>query len=443
MKRIDELNAELRKLDEKLAAFLKKAEDGGVTPEEVTEAEGLSQEVDEMRKEKTVLEKAAGIRVDLKQPTDTPAGLEDPATGEQRGFDSFGEYLQAIARVAKPRGDFIAGKPTGIIDKRLVYQDAELRSTGMEESTPSLGGFLVHTDVSNEIFKKAHQQSLIFNRVRQVTISSNSNSFRMPTIDETSRADGSRGGGTLAYWLGEGGTKTASNPKFGTIEISLNKLIGLSYATDELLEDASALGQIVSQGFADEFSFQYDDAILNGTGAGQPLGILNAAALVEVAKETGQAATTINWENIKAMYARLHAGSRNNMLWLANQDCLPQLMSMTQAVGTGGQTVWLPANGAFGLSHDTLMGRPILYPEQCQTLGTAGDIYLIDPTQYLMITKGGMQSATSIHVKFTTDETTFRFVMRLGGQPMWNAALTPYKGSGNTQSPFIDLAVRE
>ena len=58
-----------------------------------------------------------------------------------------------------------------------------------------------------------------------------------------------------------------------------------------------------------------------------------------------------------------------------------------------------------------------------------------------MIEKGGMESASSIHVKFTTDETAFRFVMRVDGQPTWNAALTPSNGS-NTQSPFITLDTR-
>ena len=71
---------------------------------------------------------------------------------------------------------------------------------------------------------------------------------------------------------------------------------------------------------------------------------------------------------------------------------------------------------------------------------TSGDIILADLSQYIMIDKGGLQSASSIHFKFTTDETAFRFVFRVDGQPWWSTALIPFKGSSNTLSPFVVLS---
>lgn len=263
--------------------------------------------------------------------------------------------------------------------------------------------------------------------------------MKYPFVDETSRAAGSRQGGIRAHWLEEGGTKTATKPKFGLLELSLSKLIGLCYATDELLEDATALGAYLYEGFAEEIGFKLDLAVLSGTGAGQPLGMLNAGCIVSIAKETGQDAATILWDNVAAMFSRLWGGSFNNCVWLINQNCLPQLYKMTQPVGTGGIPVFQAAN----LPAMQLFGRPIIVMEQCETLGTLGDIMLVDPSQYLAITKGGLQTAQSIHVQFTTDETVYRFVYRVDGQPMWNAALTPFKGTADTQSPFIALAARE
>jgi HK97 family phage major capsid protein len=102
----------------------------------------------------------------------------------------------------------------------------------------------------------------------------------------------------------------------------------------------------------------------------------------------------------------------------------------------------MPANGVSGAPYGTLFGRPVLEIEQTATLGTVGDVVLADLSQYLMIEKGGMESASSIHVKFTTDETAFRFVMRVDGQPAWNQYLTPASGSTNYLSPFIALATR-
>lgn len=447
---IEKLQEELRKLAEQIQEIRSKEEH---TAEDVTKLNELCGQAEEKDAILEAEERATKITASLNQATSDPAPQGQPNVGERKGFgyapeDSeedkyrkFGEYLQAVARAGSPAGMMIAGQPCGVIDRRLIYPIDEARAMGLEEGTPSLGGFLVQKDYAAGLISKAHETSILFNRVRKIPISANSNGLKLKHIDETSRANGSRWGGVQAYWEEESGTKTASKPKFGMMELSLKKLIGLCYTTDELLQDASALGAVISQGFAEEFGFKLDDSIINGTGAGQPLGILNAACLVTVAKESGQTATTIIWENIKNMYARIWARSINNMIVLINQDCLPQLMNMSMPVGTGGVPVWMPAGGASGKPYNTMFGQQVISIEQCQTLGTKGDIFMADLSQFIMITKGAMQSASSIHVKFTTDETVFRFVYRVDGQPLWNAALTPYKGS-NTQSPFITLAVR-
>ena len=119
----------------------------------------------------------------------------------------------------------------------------------------------------------------------------------------------------------------------------------------------------------------------------------------------------------------------------------PQLFALNAPVGTGGQLVYMPPGGLSASPYSTLMGRPVLPVEYCCTLGTTGDIALCDFSQYLLATKGGMQSAVSIHVRFIYDETVIRFVWRVDGQPSWAAALTPFQGT-NTQSPFVVLATR-
>jgi HK97 family phage major capsid protein len=87
------------------------------------------------------------------------------------------------------------------------------------------------------------------------------------------------------------------------------------------------------------------------------------------------------------------------------------------------------------------MGRPVIAAEYMDTVGDQGDIMLADLSEYQMIEKGGVQAASSIHVNFLNDETVFRFVYRVDGQPKWNSPLTP-KNSALTQSPFIVLDAR-
>ena len=167
---------------------------------------------------------------------------------------------------------------------------------------------------------------------------------------------------------------------------------------------------------------------------------MSSGALVSVAKETGQAAATIVSKNIMKMWARRYVPARD-YVWLMNQDCGPQLWDMQLPVGTGGVALYQPPGGLSQTPYATLMGRPVLEIEYAQTLGTTGDIILASLGEYQMIEKGGVEAASSIHVRFVYDESVYRFVFRCDGQSKWNAPLTPKNGT-NTVSPFVALAAR-
>jgi hypothetical protein len=207
-------------------------------------------------------------------------------------------------------------------------------------------------------------------------------------------------------------------------------------------------------------TFKAEDAIWEGDGAGKPKGILNEACVVSVAKETSQVAATVVAENVLNMYARLWAPSASTAVWFVNQDLLPQLPQMNVKVknvagseNVGGLLTPIfqfpngspidlgpgkpPGTNAYG----TILGRPVVPVEYASTLGTVGDIVLADLNQYMIADKGGIESASSMHVRFLNDEMAFRVTFRIDGHALWNTALTPFKGS-KTQSPFITLATR-
>ena len=263
-----------------------------------------------------------------------------------------------------------------------------------------------------------------------------SNGIKIRAVDEESRANGSRWGGVQTFWEGEADQIGDSKPKFRIMELSLKKLTGLCYATDELLEDAAALEAVLREAFAEEFAFKIDDAILSGNGAGQPLGILNSTSLVKVEKERDQS-EILKVENIVKMWNRIWSKSRANAVWYINQEIEPYLYTLK----IGDRPVYVPAGGLSEKPYATLFGRPVLPLEQCSAIGEVGDIVLADLGQYLMIDKGGVKQAQSIHVRFIYDESVFRFIYRCDGQPIWNKALTPYKGSASV-SPFVALAKR-
>jgi len=441
MKTIDELRAELDRVLTELTEYRAaiKTENREADDDDVKHMQDLVVQADDIEV-KIALEERVQQKFANGEKSQGKVQKTDPqerAAKEQRDsktrFTSDGEFFGAVMR---------AGMPNGQTDPRLLPLVEMRAASGLNEAAPSDGGFLVQQDIAAGLLKNAFQTGVLASMCRQITISSNANSIKINGIDETSRASGSRLGGVRGYWADEADAFTASAPKFKKVTLSLNKLLGLAYVTDELMDDSAALGGIIRQAFAEEIGFQLDDAIINGSGAGQPLGILNGGSLVEASSESGQAATTLVYQNIINMWARLLASSRKDAVWLINQDVEPQLYQMSLAVGTGGAPVYLPAGGASAQPYSTLFGRPVIPIEQCQTLGTKGDIYLCDfKNGYILAQKGGVQTDMSIHVRFLYGENTFRFQMRIDGQPVLQEPITPYKGS-NTLSHFVALEAR-
>jgi len=397
----------------------------GMTVEEKTQFDALETEIASL--EATI---EAQTKIDAREVAiNTPVNQPPPNIEvNEKKWNSLGDFLKAVR---------VAGVPGGVIDNRLLH-GVKGAASGSSEAVNSDGGFLIDEQYVAELLAKVHDASAIASRCRSIPIGPNANRIRMNGIDETSRANGSRWGGVQAYWTSEAETVASSKPKFKKIELTLDKLMALCYLTDELMEDAVALEAVIRQAFAEEMAFKLDDALLNGSGTGIPQGILKADALVTVAKETSQTATTVNHYNILKMYNRIYARSRGNAVWFINQEVEPQLENMTITVGTGGELS--PYTREY-IERGTIKGLPVIPVEQCAALGTVGDIILADMSQYMIIDKGGINAQSSVHVRFLYDENVMRFTYRVNGMPLWDMAMTPYKGS-STYSPFVALATR-
>ncbi len=389
-------------------------------------------------------------------------------TGEPKpnsGFSSMGEMLAAVARHGRGgRSDPRLAGMYGDFDAQGRFQAAGGSDGAMNEAVPSEGGFLVSADYSDKIYQRSYLTGEITRRCTRQPISNNANRLVLRIVDEDSRADGSRMGGVLSYWQNEADTFLSSRPKFRRIELVLNKLTALVYATDELLEDVAALEAWIMQNLPTEIAFRTEDAIFQGTGAGQPAGIFKSAAFQ--ALSPGATANVINGTDVIAMMAQFwFPGLRNTIpaysnenltpdggpqipgaAWFISQSTIPQVWNLQQpAQGTGSAVPAVvllyhapgtnPLYGPYG----ELMGLPVIPTEHNAALGTVGDIVLADLSQVLLADKGAVQAAASMHVRFLYDEMAFRFTYRVDAQTTWKKPLTP-KDGGPTLSPFIGLA---
>jgi HK97 family phage major capsid protein len=373
-----------------------------------------------------VIEKALAKYLKSKSKKPPFAAGEDPGAG----FKNFGEFAQCVKSACNP-----GTRP----DDRLLALQAKSIS-GMGEFQSSDGGFLIPPEYSAKIFERIYATDTILGMTDSYTVSSSGIAF--PRNNESSRADGSRKGGIRGYWTDEAGQITASKATFGRLQLTLHKISVMCYVTEELLSDSAvALDQYLSNAAVEEINFLIGDAVVNGTGGGKPQGILNAPCLVTQDKEAGQAAATVKTENIVNMWSRLFAPCRKNAVWLINQDVEPQLYTMTLSGSSGSVATYMPPGGLSTKPFATLLGRPVVPVEWCATLGTTGDIILADLSQYVTITKGVVDSASSMHLRFDYDELAFRFLFRIDGAPWWATTLTPFKGT-NTQSCFVALQTR-
>lgn len=302
---------------------------------------------------------------------------------------------------------------------------------------PADGGFLVPEVLRAELLALALESGIT--RPRATVIAMENGRVPIPTVDDTSHAS-SVFGGVICYWTEEAGALQESVASFSRVVLDAKKLTAYAVASSELLQDGSAFSGFLTSKLPQALAWFEDDAFMNGTGAGEPLGWLNASASVSVTKETGQPADTIVWENIVKMYARMLPSSLGTAVWVASHDTFPELATMALSVGTGGSAIWLN-NGQAGPPM-TILGRPVLFTEKAPKLGDAGDLNFVDLSQYLVGDRQIMQASTSEHVRFANDEIAFRVIQRVDGRPWLQSALTPANGSTSTLSPFVKLGER-
>jgi HK97 family phage major capsid protein len=339
--------------------------------------------------------------------------------------------------------DYFGATWTGSATAESLAARADIQKiqNSFGSTVPSDGGFLIPEVLRAELLRVAVEMAVVRSRARVVPMETLTVPY--PMIDSTSNAS-SVYGGVTGYWTEEGGTLVDSSPTFGRINLMAKKLTLYSEIPNELFTDSLiSLQQFMSESYPEALAWFEDVAFTDGNGVGQPLGYLNAPAAVSVAKETGQSAGTIVWENIVKAYSRMLPSSIGRAVWTAHIDTFPELATMALSVGTGGSAVWMgtPAADGSGAPPMTILGRPVVFTEKVSSVGTAGDINFVDFGYYLIGDRQTMQSQTSTEYKFGNDKTAVRVIERVDGQPWIKSAITPRKGS-NTLSPFVKVATR-
>jgi len=373
-----------------------------------------------------------------KEAMPTPSPEMKEAEKKAAEFDSGAEFLKSVyiartRRQVDPRLTYIDKHG---VQKNIPEPEVESKTAGhMEIGEDSQGGFLVPEVYRSDLKQIALENAVV--RPRSTIIPMTSDSVKIPYVDDTSHAS-TVFGGVSATWTAEAASKSATKPTFGQMELTPHKLAGITYASDELLDDSMiALASLIKKMFGAAWGYFEDDAFLVGTGAGQPLGIQNCGCTINNYRNT---VNRVLIEDLAEMYMRMLPSSHGSAYWVVNPTIIPELIELgsgNAADASGKRLVWID-RVQDGLVW-RIFGRPVLISEKMQALGTQGDIGYYDFRYYLIGDRQPITIDMSKHVAFTTDETCWRFVLRVAGQCWPQSALTVRRG-GTTQSPFVQLA---
>lgn len=408
-----------RKLD-RVLSLQRRADEEGRTlyAHEAFELDGLLAE----------LERGSGRQT---RPAAISSGLSTRAGGSWKNIGDFAKAVKNASREETPISNW---------DPRLRNAPTSVGTEGVGAD----GGFAVPADFRTAVMRKVLEDNQLLPRCFQVTTPSNNLTWPK---DET--PPWSTSAGIRAYWEGEAALHTQTKPLLEGGSIRLNKLTCLVPISDELLEDAPGMSSYLASRIPAAITQRVTDAIIDGTGVGQPLGFLRSGCRVVVSKETSQAAGTVKAQNIAKMWSRMLPSWRTDAVWVAHSNVEPQLMSLAyQATDvanlnpTGSIPLYIPPGGFNDSPYAMILGKPVIICQTANDLGTEGDLTFFSPSQYLAAMKAaGTVLDTSIHLWFDYSVTAFRATFRMGGQPMWSSPVTGAHSS-TTYSPIVTLQAR-
>ena len=375
------------------------------------------------------------VRMDVNGAERTEfAGMKD-ATEKVRSilvkaFPSVGSYVRAVAK----------GPANAKEIEALRMVDTMTRTiTGSTNG----GEYLLPLTQVPEIFSTSNAQPGLFQYARRYSVPGRT--LRIPYLlqDEGTSVLNRPMAGKIANVtiVGEGATKPSREPSFGQRILTMYKYAAVTEFGDELLGDdftGELPAEVTAAVGGQTINKINEDITIDGSGSSAPLGAFNASntALLAVNRNT---ASTFKAVDAFAMYERHTHGP--NSVWMISRRVLAQLFAMQTTNNT--MVTWIP--NLRDKPQMTLLGLPVVVTDLLPTLGTKGDVALVNGDFYAMGLRQALTVESSIHYKFVNDITTYRFVARAGGIPLPTSTYAyEIDGSGNKvdeHSPFVVLDV--
>ena len=306
---IQELREARNKAWQGAKAFVesKRDKDGLLSKEDAEAYAEMEQKIKDYSAEIERMEQMEALENELNKPVNTPiltnpqqpGGGEKPKTG--RASDEYREGMLAALR-----------------------SNFKQVSNVLQEGVDADGGYLVPEEYDSRLIDVLEEENIMRKLGTKITTSGD----HKINIAATKPA---------AAWIEEGGALTFGDATFDQILLDAHKLHVAIKVTEELLYDnAFGLESYIIAQFGKALSNAEEDAFLNGTGTGQPLGLFAAKGGGTVA-DTVEALTADNVINL--VYA-LKRPYRKNARFIMNDKTVAQIRTFKD---NNGAYMWQPA----------------------------------------------------------------------------------------------------
>lgn len=351
------------------------------------------------------------------------------APGEERetpNFENIGEFFAAIA-TNRSDSRLAPYNYHPAPQRRVAGRGGEKRTT-MVAGTGSLGGFMIPTQFWADVLTISPQQSVIRPGATVLPAGDPPDAeLEIPSLDQGSASN--IYGGVVVYRQGEAVSITESNLATRKISMLPKEIKGYIRISNKLMNNWGAASIFIQNQLQMAAIGAQDYDFYRGSGVQRSLGMLNANCRVNYSRNT---ASSILYADVVGMFARGKLGG--SPVWIASQTDIPQLANIRD---TGNNNLWIQ-NSAQGVPN-RMLGFDLIFNERSPSLGTAGDLSLVDRSYYLIKDGSGPRVDVSTDFLFDSDETCFRIVWMVDGKPWLNEPI-PLEGStSDTVSPIVVL----
>lgn len=295
---------------------------------------------------------------------------------------------------------------------------AELKT--LQEGSDTAGGFLVPEDMLNMIIEKRPTPTRVAGLVTRLQTSRDA--LTMPKVNYS--ADDKYTTGIRTTWTGEiPASSTAhrvTDPVFGQIRIPIHTAMMSMPITNDMVEDAAfPIVGWASGKFNETIDLLYDDMIINGSGIGQPAGVLlNPGGADQPAViVTGSAATVTGdglWDLVYSLPEQYDENARMVLNKTSTARAIAKLKDSQNRYlfGYGEQD-----NGLAGARPKELCGYPYVFSGFMPDLGAnAFPISFGDHRGYFLVNRVGFSIQVLRELYAETNQILLLGRVRFGGQ---------------------------